>query len=219
MPSAAVFDVDGTLVTFKFDVQGTRAALLREMQESGFDPSGLGLTTPTQTIIDTAGTQAAGNRLEDFLRFRKRAYAILDSFEVDSAITTSAFPGTLTELEYLRSKGVRLAVLTNSGRSAATEVLSRANLDDCFEFVLTRDETQTMKPRPDGLKKAVELLKLPASSVYYVGDSPYDIEAAKGAGVKAISVATGNFSKDKLQERGPDFVISSILELRNVLGV
>jgi HAD superfamily hydrolase (TIGR01509 family) len=219
MVSAAIFDIDGTLVSFEFDVQGTRAVLLEEMRRSGFDSVGLGMTSPTQAILDAAKIQALGRKDLDYGTFRKKAYSILDAFELESAPTTSAFPGTRKELDYLRSRGIRLAVLTNSGRVAADEVLRRAKLTDCFEFILTRDEIEAMKPKSDGILQALSRLRLPSESVCYVGDSPYDIMAAKGAGIKVVSVATGNYSKDRLESEGADYVITSITELRGVLGV
>ena len=219
MVSAAIFDLDGTLVSFKFDVQGTRAALLEELRRSGFNAFGLVLTSPTQAILEAAKTQSIERKDLDYAGFRKKAYSILDTYELESAPTTSAFPGTREELDYLRSKGVRLAVLTNSGRVAADEVLDRAKLTDCFEFILTRDEIEAMKPRSDGILQALSRLHLPSVSVCYVGDSPYDIMAAKGAGVKVVSVATGNYTKDRLKSEGADFVITSITELRSVLEV
>lgn len=218
MASAAVFDIDGTLVTFRFDIQGTRAALLAEMKNSGYDTVGLELTSPTQAILDAARIQAQGKGF-DYLAFRKNVFAVLDSFEVESAPSTSVFPGTREELDYLKSRGVRLAVVTNSGRVAATDVLDRANLSNCFEFVLTRDDTLEMKPRADGIRQAVSILRLPPTSVYYVGDSPYDVAAAKGAGVRVVSVATGNYTMERLQNEGSDYVISSLTDLRKVLGL
>ncbi len=219
MVSAAIFDIDGTLVSFEFDVQGTWAALLEEMRRSGFDAVGLSLNSPTQAILDAAKTQALERKELDYVGFRKKAYSILDTFELESAPTTSAFPGTREELEYLRSRGVRLAVLTNSGRVAADDVLKRAKLTDCFEFILTRDEIIAMKPRSDGILQALSRLKLPPESVCYVGDSLYDIMAAKGAGIKVFSVATGNYPIERLKREGADYVISSISELRGILGV
>jgi len=55
--------------------------------------------------------------------------------------------------------------------------------------------------------------------VYYIGDTPYDVMAARGAGVKSVSVATGNYAPDRLASERPDFVISSISELGSVLGI
>jgi HAD superfamily hydrolase (TIGR01549 family) len=217
---AAIFDIDGTLVTFRFDVQGTRRALIGELAARGFDTSGLGLTTPTQQILDSASSQiSSGKVAADFPQLRRVVYSILDEFEWESVASTSVFPGTRKVLEYLRSKKVRLAVLTNSGRKAASEALRRANLADCFEFVLTRDDTETMKPRPEGMAKAISMLGLSSDAVYYVGDSTYDIKAAKLAGLKVVSVATGNYPAERLRDEGADYVISSVSELPRLLGV
>ncbi|MFI5404705.1 MAG: HAD family hydrolase, partial [Candidatus Gagatemarchaeaceae archaeon] len=89
---------------------------------------------------------------------------------------------------------------------------------DRFEFVLTRDDVDAMKPSPEGLQKAVSLLGIPARDVYYVGDSLYDVSAGKRAGVKVVAVATGNFSEAALKDEGADYVISSISALAGVLG-
>jgi HAD superfamily hydrolase (TIGR01509 family) len=220
LPSAVVFDIDGTLVTFKFDVQGTRKALIEELTRRGYDTSGLGLNTPTQTILDSASSQVTTGRVrEDFETLRWRLYQILDEFETESVGSTSVLPGTREALERLKSRSVRLAVLTNSGKKAAMEALKRAALFDCFEFVLTRDETDAMKPRPEGLAKAVSMLGVSPGSAYYVGDSPYDISAARLAGMKVISVATGNYNIDRLQKEGADHVVSSVADIPTLFGI
>lgn len=219
MTVAAIFDIDGTLVTFTFDVKGTRKVLLEELRARGFDTTGLNLTTPTQQILDAAKSQTSHGREGAYEDLRRAAFSILDYFELQGVASTSPFPGTREALQYLQSKGVRMAVLTNSGRKAASEALGRAGLLDCFEFVLTRDDTEAMKPRPEGLAQALSMLALPKEAVYYVGDSPFDIAAAKLAGLKVVSVATGSYSAERLLEDGADYVISSIPELRGVLGV
>jgi len=220
LPVAAIFDIDGTLVTFRFDVQGTRRALIGELAARGFDTSGLSLTSPTQQILDAASSQvASGKVVANFAELRKEIYSILDEFEWESVASTSVFPGTRKVLEYLKSKKVRLSVLTNSGRRASSEALRRADLLDCFEFVLTRDDTEAMKPRPEGLEKAISMLGIPRDGIYYVGDSTYDVRAAKLAGLKVVSVATGNYSAERLRAEGADFVVTSVSELPRVLGV
>jgi len=220
LTAAAIFDIDGTLVTFTFDVQRSREALLREMSARGFSTERLGLATPTQLIIDAAHDQVARGQVEaDFEALRKRFYDILDGFELASVSTTSVLPGVSESLTYLKSRGVRLAVLTNSGRKAAAKALERAGLTRMFEFVLTRDETLSLKPRPEGLKMAVLMLGVPTGDVYYIGDSTMDIIAARAAGLKLISVATGSYSGDRLRKEGAELVVSSLEELPRVIGV
>ena len=219
MAVAAIFDVDGTLVTLTFDVRGTRAALIEELSRRGYDTVGLDLSTPTQRILDAARSQKHDGGERAYEELRMAVFAILDRFEAESVASTSLFPGTGEALTHLKSRGVRMAVLTNSGRRAASEALRRAGIEDSFEFVLTRDETELMKPRPEGLMMAASRFGLPKGSIFYVGDSLYDITAAKGAGIKVISVATGNYSMERLRSEGADHVIPSISELSRVLGV
>jgi len=215
-----VFDIDGTLVAFKFDVKGTREAIIEELSRKGFDTSKLDLTTPTQAMVDAARTQVESGKVRaDFDEVRGKLYAILDASEMESSKGASVFPGTRETLDYLRSKKVRLGVLTNSGRRAAAEILRRAGLHDCFEFVLCRDDVSMMKPKPDGLVMAISLLGMPRDHVFYVGDSKYDIIAAKEAGLRVIAVPSGNYSEARLKEEGADYVISSLSELPRLLGV
>jgi phosphoglycolate phosphatase len=216
---AAVFDIDGTLVTFEFDIAGTRQTLIAELAKRGFDTTGLGMRTPTQLIVDQARSQIESGRIRaDFQELRRSLYSILDGFEMASASAAIVFPQTRSTLDHLLAKGVRLAVLTNSGRRAASELLTRSGIRDCFEFVLTRDDVDAMKPRPEGLEKAVSMLKIPAQRVYYVGDSLFDIAAAKKAGLKVVAIATGNYSEAALRAEGADYVIPSISGLPPILG-
>jgi len=217
MAVAAIFDIDGTLVSFKFDAEGVRRALIGELRERGVDTSGLSLSSPTQDILDAARARMpAGDRgYEDY---RRSVFDILDTFELKDISSTKPFPGMREALVGLKSDGVRLGVLTNSGRKAATRSLTVAGLLGFFEFVLTRNDTETMKPRPEGLLQAVSMLSLPKDKVYYVGDTPYDVAAARGAGVRSVSVATGSYTAERLAAAGSDFVIASVSELSGVLG-
>jgi len=218
LAKALVFDVDGTLVTFHFDVTGTRNALLEELRKRGLDTSGLGTTTPTQLIMDAARDQVlSGKSNVDIEELRAASYRVLDEFEMVGAELAEPFPETRPALEELSEAGVRMAVLTNSGRKAAETVLRRAGIEKFFEFVLTRNEIATMKPRPEGLRQVLDMLRLPALDVFYVGDSPLDIAAAKAAGVKVISVATGNYDKERLVAEGADFVLGSIAEVGSLV--
>jgi HAD superfamily hydrolase (TIGR01509 family) len=216
MTIAALFDVDGTLVTFQFDVPGTRKALIAELAKSGIDTSGLGLSTPTQQIIDAAKKQVQRGQ---FASLKKRLYAMLDGFELEGSRKATPLPGARKTLLSLRARRVRVAVLTNSGRKAAYNVLRRGRMLGCFEFVLTREDVEMMKPNPEGVLEAVRRFSLPKEQVFYVGDGLLDIAAAKGAGLKVISVATGTQTGDRLREAGADFVISSLKELPGILGV
>ncbi len=218
MAAAAIFDLDGTLVTFNLDIREWRKVLLDVVRKYGFDPGGMSLNTPTQDILDYARDKAGPERPEVYARLKGEAFSILDRLELDGAASATVFPDAVDTLRYLKSKGVRLCIVTNSGSKAASESLKKSGLGGYFEFVLTRDDTETMKPRPEGLIKAIRMLGLSPAEVLYVGDSRYDIMAARQAGVRSVAVATGNYTVEMLKEVGADVVISNISQLRTVLG-
>ena len=218
MTVGLIFDIDGTLVTFRFDVQGTRSALLSEMTRMGFSTTGLTLSSPTVKIMESVREQAASGA-RDYQSARARLYSILDRFEAESSANATIFPGTVETLKFLKKKSVKLGVLTNSGRRAALPLLARYSLTEYFDFVLTRDDVDAMKPAPDGIHRALSLMVLPKEHVFYVGDSTLDIMAAKGAGLKVISVATGNYNAQRLRAEGSEFVIESLAELPRLLSL
>ena len=219
MVVGVIFDIDGTLVTFHFDVRGTRKALIEELARQGLDTGALDLSTPTQRILDSAREQSEAGRGPGYEALRRAVFSILDGFESKSSEAASILPGVRGALDSLRSKGVRLAVLTNSGRRSAQAALGRAGLLDCFEFVLTRDDTEIMKPRPEGLEMAAARFGLSKAEVCYVGDSDLDVRAARAAGIRGVSVATGNHTAERLKAEGADYVISGLSELGAILGV
>ena len=219
MERAAIFDLDGTLVTFNFDVKGSRKAMLDELVRRGFDVNDMSLSMATQEVLDTLRRQAlAGKTPESFGSVRSALYTILDSFEVKSCKKSVPFDGTREALEKLNSMSVRMSVMTNSGRAAATELLNRYSLSRYFEFALTRDDVDALKPSPDGLLKAVAIFSLAPANILCVGDSVFDIIASRKAGLRIVSIATGLYSQERLRSEGADYVLDSISDVPSLFA-
>ena len=117
----------------------------------------------------------------------------------------------------LKRSSVGLAVVTNSGRAAAQFLFDKYNLAGYFDCILTRDDVRVMKPHPEGILKAIELLGVTKGDALFVGDSTIDIKAARAAGVRVAAVTTGNYSAERLKMEGPDYVIGSLSELDALL--
>jgi phosphoglycolate phosphatase len=121
--------------------------------------------------------------------------------------------GTDKVLAGLKSRSIKLATLTNSGRAPSEWLLRKHGLIDYFDFTLTRDDVTAMKPRADGMLKAISMMGLPKEELLYVGDSVIDVRAAKAAGLKVASVTTGRYPVERLTKEGSDFIMSSLSEL------
>ncbi len=121
----------------------------------------------------------------------------------------------------LRSEGVRLGLATAKRRSTveiAFHYLPR--LEGLFDAVVCAEDTERHKPDPAPLLLALERLGTNASAGAYVGDSPFDVEAAQAAGLRSIAVTWGGIhDQQRLSLTGPDALVSSTAELAAALEV
>jgi pyrophosphatase PpaX len=88
-----------------------------------------------------------------------------------------------------------------------------------FEVVMAAEDSERHKPAPDPVLGALERLGAAPEGACYVGDSPFDIESGRTAGVVTIAVTWGFFSRDALEAVGPDRIVETPGELvRACLG-
>lgn len=212
-----IFDLDGTLVSLEFDVVGSRRAIISMLQKKGLKMEGVDFQTPTQLLLERAEIEAIQANLS-FQSIREEVFSILNEFEVLSAKNTRMMDDALVVLERLKNSGRKLALVTNTGRKALQMMEARFSLGRFFVTTLTRDEVPAMKPRPEGLELAIRIMGCDKSNTWYVGDSIYDMRAAKLCGIRSIGVTTGKYSRNKLQEEGAEFVIGSLSELLSMFN-
>jgi pyrophosphatase PpaX len=125
----------------------------------------------------------------------------------------------LDALRRLKREGRRLGVVT-SKRRVGIELAFTAlpELADLFDVSVATGDTERHKPHPDPILLALERLQAPPEDAAYVGDSPFDVQAAKAAGVFAVAVTWGRIhSEEPLLEEEPDAVVHDAEELVGVL--
>lgn len=119
---------------------------------------------------------------------------------------------TLKELK----KGHELGVVSNCAHKEILAILNAAKISTkLFEVIVGDDEVRCGKPCPDEILKAEKLTHHNAD--YMVGDSPYDIMAGKKAKCKTVAVLTGDYSRKRLKEEKPDYIIKNLKKLPEVL--
>jgi pyrophosphatase PpaX len=118
----------------------------------------------------------------------------------------------------LREEGRRLAVVTAKRRETVELAFARVPLGHLFETVVGGDEIERHKPDPEPLLLAAERLEADPSETAYVGDSPFDVRAAKAAGMFAVAVTWGRIhDRERLEAERPDALVDSAEELLAVL--
>ena len=133
--------------------------------------------------------------------------------------TLESFDGVLDLLPVLRAEGRRLGIVTAKRRATVELAFDRfPTLRDDIEVVVGAEDTERHKPDPDPVLEGLRLLDAAPADAAYVGDSPFDIRAAKSAGTFAVAVAWGGIHPvERLAEAEPDAIVSSTEELHAVL--
>jgi len=129
------------------------------------------------------------------------------------------FPGVEEALARLRSAGIKVAVVTSKRRLSVEMALEIfPGLRNVVDRFVTLEDTTEHKPHPEPLSRGLELLGgIPKERAAYVGDSPFDVEAAKSAHLTSVAVSWGAFSEGTLQAAEPDYLVPDIQSAVDVL--
>jgi len=113
--------------------------------------------------------------------------------------TINPFRGTRELLERMRAEGLEIAIGTSAQKEDLKPLLEIADVVDLIDSKATSDDAENSKPDPDIIQAALKRLRLPASAVLMVGDTPYDIEAAARAGVRTVACRSGGWTDGGLR--------------------
>ncbi|MCW4463638.1 HAD-IA family hydrolase [Sphingomonas sp. BT-65] len=209
------FDLDGTL----FDTSADLAAAANHALELVGRPA-----LPLDAVKPMIG-RGAKHMLEQGLEASggldaetmKRAYpALLEYYEANLTRGTTAFPGLIEALDELESHGVRIAIVTNKFERFAVKLVAELALHHRFACVIGGDTMGkgNAKPSPEPIHEMIRRCQALGGGgrAAFVGDSIYDILAAKNAGIPSIAVSFG-FLMQPVEELGADAVIDDYDEL------
>lgn len=130
---------------------------------------------------------------------------------------TVPYPGLLRVLTWAREYGCPIALVTSKGRTMTTRSLEHVGISALFDTVVTAEDTTAHKPRPEPVWLALERLSAASQHALFVGDSPHDMYAGRSAGVKTAAALWGPFSKEMLLPATPDYWLTSLSELPEII--
>jgi HAD superfamily hydrolase (TIGR01509 family) len=125
---------------------------------------------------------------------QKRKELIINKFSP----TLQAAPGSRELILHMQQAGLKLIIATSATSEELSKLLKAAKVDDLLKEATTSSDAEASKPEPDIVEAALKKLKMKPSQVVMLADTPYDIEAAKKAGVKTIAVRCGGFDDKQL---------------------
>lgn len=129
---------------------------------------------------------------------------------------SSLYPGAKNLLLKLHATGVKLALVTSKSRIATTANLLHFGISDCFDAVITSNDVEVPKPDPTGLLKASKMINVSLEDILYIGDSIYDMKAAKNAKID-FRLVKWSFQKEQiLSEDHNVTILNNFEELEHV---
>jgi HAD superfamily hydrolase (TIGR01549 family) len=210
MPPAAILDVDGTLVDTNY--QHTIAWYRAFRQNEVVLPIwrihrhiGMG---GDQLVKALGGEELENEKGDDIRAAESVLYGELMS-EVEP------LEGARELIEDLKKSGHAVVLASSAKKHEVEHYLELLDARELADDWTTSDDVEATKPEPDLVVAAVE--KAGGGEAVMVGDSTWDCEAAKRAGLDTIAVLTGGFSEAELREAGALVVYSSITDLREAL--
>jgi HAD superfamily hydrolase (TIGR01549 family) len=207
---AALLDVDGTLVDSNyqhalawyraFRRSGIVLPLWRIHRHVGMGGDQLVPALVGERVDDERGGQIRDLRDEEFSR-------VVDEIE--------PLEGARELIADVKERGLTVVLASSSPQDELDrylDLLDARELADCWT---TKDDVESTKPKPDLVHAALE--KAGTDDGVMIGDTPWDIEAARKAGAETVCVITGGFSEQELRDAGAAVVFESVEELRKRL--
>jgi len=205
-----LFDLDGTVVD-------SGAIILASMRHAAKEV--LGIEPPDEELMAAVGGPGleaqmralAPDRVEELVTVYRAHNEPLH----DGLVSCDGIDDVLV---HLKDGGRRLGIVTAKRRATVDLAFATVPLGHLFEAVVGGDETARHKPSPEPLLLAAERMEADPRECAYVGDSPFDIRAAKAAGMHAVAVTWGGIhERAKLEREGPDAIVDRPEDLLDVL--
>jgi pyrophosphatase PpaX len=205
-----LFDLDGTVVD-------SGAIILASMQHATREV--LGRDYSDEELLQTVGGPGLEAQMHALAPEQaERLVTVYRAHNEPLHGELEACAGMEDVLVRLRDEGRRLGVVTAKRRSSVELAFAHVPLGHLFETVVGGDETERHKPDPEPLLLAAERLGADPAGTAYVGDSPFDVRAAKAAGMFAVAVTWGRIhDRARLGAELPDAIADTAEELLGVL--
>lgn len=210
-----IFDLDGTLLNTLDDIKDSLNAALENFGQSG----------KSEEEVRRAVGNGSRRLVELSLAGRENDPVFQNVFDFYKSyypehcnIKTRPYEGVSELLHGLKNKGVKTAIVSNKPQEAVSS-LSADLFGELIELALGESPMLPRKPDPAMLIKAARELGCKKEDCVYIGDSETDIQTAKNAGIKIITVLWGFRTKEELMKSGAETLAAEVGELADFLGL
>lgn len=207
---AVLFDVDGTLID--------TAELIADALEYACRVH-LNRVHPRETYYTLIGKPAmvqmeilGGDKAPEMM---DTAVAYYEAHHEEEQV----FPGALDTMSRLVEVGIRVGLVTSKTRIELNPTLERVPLQRYARVIVTADLTTRPKPYPDPVYLALQTLQIGAHETLFVGDSPYDLQSGRAAGVHTGAATWGPHPRTVLEAENPTFLFDRLQQVLTACGL
>jgi len=144
---------------------------------------------------------------------RNKIGLIYDRFDEDALSRWTLRPKAGEFLSALRAAGIKTGLVSNIGQRILGKAFAKLKLDGLFDVAVNRNDVQNLKPHPEGILWALDRLGIPQEKALFIGDSLDDIQAARAAGIKVMTIIGGENKQAELLAARADALFNNYEEL------
>ena len=214
MLKAYVFDFEGTLVDFQWNLDDGIKATKDKLAKLGFDKEWLMKTDSYAKLYNDAVIGALMRRVDlSSWEVRAKVGAVWDYWDLDAATRWQLRENAKDTLSRLHRRAT-VGLYTSVGRKAVTKVLEKYEVDRLFHIVITRDDTTLIKPYNEGLILILDFMGISPVEMIFIGDSVKDIAAAEAIGAQSAFLVGGE--QELPPDVKPDHIIHSMSDILKI---
>jgi phosphoglycolate phosphatase len=205
----AIFDFDGTLVD---SAPGIVQVMKEVVDEMGYSAElleqwshmiGVPLVRQAELLFPDKD-----NKFHEDL-----AQTYRDKYDTKVIEICPLFPGLTDMLQHLHKNDVMITIATSKRRHLVDEVVDHHGLSQYFKMIVGASDVSHHKPHPESVHITMKELGAMPDEVVVIGDSTFDLDMARNAGVDGIGVTTGIHTRELLQKSEPKHVVSGLHEV------
>lgn len=208
--TAAIFDFEGTLVDFQWQLKPAEDELRLAYAALGFGGDEFTKCNYAGMWNTAADLLAQQGRMAEL---RQALCPIYDRWDFDALSRWSPRPGAAELLRRLAGGGAQVGMVSNVGREALASALTRFDFANFLSPVVSRDDVTHMKPRAEGILRVLSNWGGNAGDALFIGDSRADVLGARAAGMQVAIIRGGECDETAFADAPPDHMISQLDEL------
>lgn len=189
--SVLIFDFDFTLGDATKGIVESVNYALAKMNLPTFTKEDIrktvGMTLPN-TFTHLTKMQDAEQRALFVTLFKEKADEIMIN-------NTNLFPDTIEVLSYIKSKGMKIGIVTTKYHYRIIEILDKFQISHLVDVIIGGEDVKNAKPHPEALMAAIDKLNVHIDNILYIGDSIIDAQTAQNGNVDFVAVTTGTTDK------------------------